>query len=94
MLSSIALVTMGLLVLVGLSIILSFVVRETRALVPVQRAKRQSGNHSAHKGLISDLHAESTASAQLRSKKISDQPAGHLPFDSASVSSRQDHRGG
>jgi hypothetical protein len=73
MLSSIALVTMGLLVLVGLSIILSFVVRETRrTLIPVQRAKRQHGkNHSAHKGLISDLHAESTASAQLRSKKIS-----------------------
>jgi hypothetical protein len=86
---------MGLLVLVGLSIILSFVVRETRALIPVQRANRQFGkNHSAHKGLISDLHAESTASAQLRSKKISDQPAGHLPYDSASVSSRQDHRGG
>ena len=77
MLSSIALITMGLLVLVGLSIILSFVVRETRrALIPVQKAKRQPGkNHSAHKELISDLHAESTASAQLRSKKI---PLGHL----------------
>ena len=64
---------MGLLVLVGLSIILSFVVRETRrALIPVQKAKRQRGkNHSVHKELISDLHAESTASAQLRSKKIS-----------------------
>jgi len=70
MLSSIALVTMGLLVLVGLSIILSFVVRETRrALIPVQKAKRQPGkNHSAHKELISDLHAESAANAQLRSK--------------------------
>ena len=58
--SSIALITMGLLVLVGLSIILSFVVRETRrALIPVQKAKRQPGkNHSAHKELISDLHAE------------------------------------
>ena len=70
MLSSIALITLGLLVLVGLSIILSFVVRETRrALIPVQRAtKRQPGkNHSAHKELISDLHAESTANAQLRS---------------------------
>ena len=51
---------MGLLVLVGLSIILSFVVRETRrALIPVQKAKRQPGkNHSVHKELISDLHAE------------------------------------
>jgi hypothetical protein len=70
MLSSIALITLGLLVLVGLSIILSFVVRETRrAPIPVQRAKRQPGkNHSAHKELISDLHAESTANAQLRSK--------------------------
>jgi hypothetical protein len=77
MLSSIALITMGLLVLVGLSIILSFVVRETRrALIPVQKAKRQRGkNHSVHKELISDLHDESTASAQLRSKKI---PLGHL----------------
>jgi hypothetical protein len=77
MLSSIALITLGLLVLVGLSIILSFVVRETRrAFIPVQRAKRQPGkNHSAHKELISDLHAESTASAQLRSSKI---PLRHL----------------
>ena len=75
--SSIALITMGLLILVGLSIILSFVVRETRrALIPVQKAKRQPGkNHSVHKELISDLHAESTASAQLRSKKI---PFGHF----------------
>jgi hypothetical protein len=72
MLSSIALITMGLLVLVGLSIILSFVVRETRGLIPVQRAKRQPGkNHAAHKELIYDLHAESTASTQLLGKKIS-----------------------
>jgi hypothetical protein len=70
MLSSIALITLGLLILVGLSIILSFVVRETRrARIPVQRATRQPGkNHFAHKELISDLHAESTANAQLRSK--------------------------
>jgi hypothetical protein len=76
-LSSIAPITLGLLVLAGLSIILSFVVRETRrALISVQGAKRQPGkNHSAHKDLISDLHAESTASAQLRSKKI---PSGHF----------------
>ena len=42
---------MGLLILVGLSIILSFVVRETRrALIPVQKAKRQPGkNHSVTK---------------------------------------------
>ena len=73
MLASIALITMGLLVLVGLSIILSFVVRETRrGLIPVQSAKRQPGkNHSAHKELIHDLHAESTASKQLLGKKIS-----------------------
>ena len=63
---------MGLLVLVGLSIILSFVVRETRRALPVLKAERQARkNNSAHKELISDLHAESTASAQLRSKKIS-----------------------
>ena len=75
-LSSIALITMGLLLLAGLSIILSFVVRETgRATIPAQRVKRQPGkNHFAHKELISDLHAESTASAQLRSKKIPIEP--------------------
>jgi hypothetical protein len=76
-LSSIAPITLGLLLLAGLSIILSFVVREARrALISVQGAKRQAGkNHSAHKDLISDLHAESNASAQLRSKKI---PSGHF----------------